>query len=130
MLGYLDGAAPAEWVATGDLVELADDRVRLRGRANDTINVGGFKVNPAEVEAIVREVAGVAEACVVGHKSSISGQLVKVVLCVAPGTDPAAIKREVTRRCSERLPGHMTPRLFEVVDRLETSMAQKLVRRT
>jgi len=129
MLGYAGGAAPAEWVATGDLVDVADGRVRFRGRANEIINVGGFKVSPAEVEAVVREVAGVAEAWVVGHKSSITGQLVKAVLCLAPGADAAQVKRDVAARCAQRLPGHMTPRIFEVAERAETSSTQKLVRR-
>ena len=129
MLGYAGGAAPGEWVATGDLVEVADGRVRFRGRANEIINVGGFKVSPAEVEAVVREVAGVAEAWVVGHKSSITGQLVKAVLCLAPGADAAQVKRDVAARCAQRLPSHMAPRIFELAERAETSSTQKLVRR-
>ena len=128
MLGYVDGAEPADWIATGDLVEIVDGRARFRGRASEIINVGGFKVNPAVVEAVVREVEGVTEVWVVGHKSSIAGQLVKAVMCLEPGTDLATVKREVTRRCAERLPSHMTPRLFELVDRAETSVTQKRVR--
>lgn len=128
MLGYAGGPEPGDWIATGDLVEVIEGRARFRGRASEIINVGGFKVNPAVVEAVVREIEGVTEVWVVGHKSSIAGQLVKAVLCLAPGTDLAAVKREVARRCAERLPSHMTPRLFELVEDGETSLTQKRVR--
>ena len=60
VLGYLnadDGGLEADgWYRTGDLVETDDhDNLRIIGRASAVINVGGQKVHPSEVEAILNE---------------------------------------------------------------------------
>jgi acyl-CoA synthetase (AMP-forming)/AMP-acid ligase II len=130
MLAYAAAVAPAgdDWVATGDLVEVRGGRVLFRGRASDVINVGGFKVHPADVEAVIREVPGVRDVCVVGRKSSIAGHLVKAIVCTAPGVDRAALQAAIAQRCNIALPRHMVPRLFEMCDELPRTAAQKLSR--
>jgi acyl-CoA synthetase (AMP-forming)/AMP-acid ligase II len=128
MLGYLGADAPGEWFETGDLVEVTAGRARFRGRVTEVINVGGFKVHPAEVEAVVRQSVGVADAWVVGHASSITGQVVKAMICLVDGADFDEVTRDVRRRCAARLPAHMVPRLFQPVDRAELSPGQKLKR--
>jgi acyl-coenzyme A synthetase/AMP-(fatty) acid ligase len=131
MLDYV-GEAPAaprdEWVATGDLIAVEGGRAKFRGRASDVINVGGYKVNPVEVEAVIRSVAGVRDACLVGHQSSIVGNLPKAIITPEPDADRAALQAEITRRCAEQLAPYMVPRLFEFTERLERSIAQKRVR--
>ncbi|WP_169926773.1 class I adenylate-forming enzyme family protein [Massilia putida] len=55
------------WMRTTDLAEIdADGFVFIRGRADDAIVRGGFKVLPREVEAIFRKHPAVKDACVVG----------------------------------------------------------------
>jgi acyl-coenzyme A synthetase/AMP-(fatty) acid ligase len=128
MLGYVGGSAPEDWVATGDLVEVSQDRVRFLGRTNEVINVGGFKVYPADVEVVVRGVAGVVDACVIGHNSSITGQIVKAIVYVESGRDREDIRRAVVQACAAQLPPHMVPRLYEMTDRADASPTHKLVR--
>ena len=60
VLGYLNASMDPftedGWFKTGDLVdELKDGYIRIIGRKNDLINVGGEKVLPAEVESILME---------------------------------------------------------------------------
>jgi len=58
MLGYY-GEPPVDpdaWRATGDLVDVVDDRIVFRGRTSEVINVGGVKVHPLPVEEIVSNV--------------------------------------------------------------------------
>jgi acyl-coenzyme A synthetase/AMP-(fatty) acid ligase len=130
MVSYVgDDAAPAdEWVATGDLVEIVDGRALFRGRTTDVINVGGYKVNPLAIEAVIREIEGVRDVLVIGRKSSITGHLIKAVVCGESTVDPAALQEAITRLCTERLPAYMVPRLFEFVDQLERTAAQKVAR--
>lgn len=71
MAGYLDenGIAPAVdaqgWYATGDLARLDEaGRIHLAGRTGEVVNVLGFKVLPLEVEEVLRELPGVADAAV------------------------------------------------------------------
>lgn len=130
MLRYFDGAAPAEdeWVSTGDLVEVVDGRVRFRGRKNDVFNVGGSKVNPIEVEAVVRNVPGVLDVVVLAHRSSILGALPKAIVRASPGADRLALEHSIATHCARRLPPYMVPRLFEFRETLDPGTAQKAVR--
>ena len=79
MLGYLNAPSPFTadgWYQTGDRVEVKDDLIRFLGRDSDVINVGGQKVFPAEVEAAIRELDGVAEVSVFGAPHPILGAMV------------------------------------------------------
>jgi acyl-CoA synthetase (AMP-forming)/AMP-acid ligase II len=132
MLGYSGEEPPGPddgWIKTGDLVTVEGGRALFRGRLSDLINVGGHKVNPVEVEAVMAGVEGVREARLVGHPSSLVGNLPKAIVAVEPAADRAAVQAEIVRRCSAQLARHMVPRLFEFTDRLERSVAQKAVRR-
>jgi acyl-coenzyme A synthetase/AMP-(fatty) acid ligase len=64
MLGYLNAPSPFTddgWFMTGDAVEQQGESFRILGRASDLINVGGRKVYPAEVEAVIAEVENVQD---------------------------------------------------------------------
>ena len=133
MLGY-DGRVALRdqgegWFATGDLVEVQGDRVLFRGRNSDVINVGGRKVMPADVEAVLRSIPGVAEVRVYGRKSSLAGQLVAADLVLAAGADAEMTKREAERVAREKLASYQVPRSINVVDQIARSEVFKILRR-
>src|SRR5207247_5553917 len=79
MLGYLNAPSPFSedgWFRTGDAVETDGDYFRILGRKSELINVGGAKVYPQEVEAVILELAEVAEATVWGAPNPITGNIV------------------------------------------------------
>jgi acyl-CoA synthetase (AMP-forming)/AMP-acid ligase II len=117
------------WFATGDLVEVRGDRVVFRGRNSDVINVGGRKVMPAEVEAVLRSVPGVGEVRVYARKSSLAGYLVAADLVLASGADPERTKAEAQRIAREKLAPHQVPRWVNVVAEIPRSEAFKTLRR-
>ncbi len=94
--GYLD--APEEtamvlrdgWFRTSDLGRLdAQGRLQVLGRADDVIVTGGLNVVPAEVEAVISGLPGVAAACVVGLPDPDWGERVTaVVIPTDPGQPP------------------------------------------
>jgi acyl-CoA synthetase (AMP-forming)/AMP-acid ligase II len=58
---------PGRWMRTTDLAEIdADGFLYIRGRADDAIIRGGFKVLPPDVEAAIRKHPSVKDVCVVG----------------------------------------------------------------
>ncbi len=79
-LGYLgEGGALADadgFVDTGDMVELRGDRYYFVGRREGVINVGGQKVHPEEVEAVINQHPAVQIARVRGRRSPITGAIV------------------------------------------------------
>ncbi len=127
--GHGDAAPQAQWFATGDLVRLEGDRYYFVGRRSDIINVGGNKVSPVEVEAVLTSVPGVAAARVFAKKSSVAGQLVVAQIVVDRAYDAAAVKAAVVAAGVERLLAHQRPRMIEVVNEIELSDAGKVVRK-
>lgn len=122
------GSDAVEWSYTGDLVEVAGDRVQFVGRDTDIINVGGYKVNPTKVEQILRQVRAVADVRVFGQSSSVTGQIVACDITVAAGFDPEAAQRAVREAAMEKLDRYHLPRIINVVDKIELTPAGKVRR--
>lgn len=113
---------------TGDLAALsAAGELTLLGRAKLLIDVGGAKVNPLEVEAILAEHPGVA-TCVV-LPLALSETIRKVRAIVVP-TDPAGPPSATELRdfVRQRLARHKVPRLIEFRDGLPRTPAGKIAR--
>jgi len=119
----------SRWLATGDLVEVADGRVRFGGRKSEIINVGGHKVSPVEVESALRRVPGIADLCVYPVASSLAGQMVAADLVLAPGSRPEEARQAIARECAARLASCQRPRILRFVDRLAVLESGKLDRR-
>jgi acyl-coenzyme A synthetase/AMP-(fatty) acid ligase len=117
-----------DWFATGDLVEIREGRAHFVGRTTDIINVGGVKVSPLDVEAVLRTVAEVADCRVYGVSSSIAGRLVACDLVPAPGVSEDAARKAAAAACVERLSSAQRPRKFHIVPAIETTAAGKVRR--
>ena len=113
------------WLRTGDLVRLEGARVQFAGRRDTTINVGGMKVLPLEVEEALLAVEGVAEACVSGTASPITGQLVVAEIVVEPGADRQMVAKAAAAHARAHLAAYKVPRSIRVVDSIATSQAGK-----
>jgi len=126
---------PDGFVDTGDRVEAREGRYYFMGRRGGVINVGGMKVHPEEVEAVINTHPWVRMSLVKARRNPITGAVVTadVVLAEessAPGPRPAAaeLMRELTERCRQTLAAHKVPALIRIVPALEISAAGKLVR--
>ncbi|HMO49020.1 MAG TPA: malonyl-CoA synthase [Rubrivivax sp.] len=82
------------WFKTGDVGKLGSDgRVSIVGRSKDLIISGGYNVYPAEIEACINEMPGVAESAVIGVPHADFGEAVVAVVVPKPAAtlDGAAI---------------------------------------
>ena len=95
---------------------------------DDLINVGGYKVSPHLVENIIRKLDSIVEAMVVPQKNSISGNLVKAIICLKPGEDQQNVRKEILKVCKAELPSYCIPRLLEFVNKITLTETQKLKR--
>jgi long-chain acyl-CoA synthetase len=129
-LGYVPEGGPdlgGGRFVTGDLGSIDDEgRLRLLGRVDRMINVGGRKVNPADVEAVLRGVPGVRQVVVFGAPDRHRGQLVCACVVAARGVT----RETILAACTPRLARFKVPRRIELVDRIPVSARGKTVRKT
>ena len=123
------------FVDTGDRIEVRAGRCHFAGRIGGVINVGGLKVHPEEVEAVINSHPWVHMSRVKARRNPITGAVVsaEVVLADHAGDRserPAAdtLKREITETCRHGLATHKVPAMITFVDSLEVSASGKLVR--
>ncbi len=126
--GYVDGAPALDrdgWYVTGDRGRFDEHGfLHVLGRASDLIISGGENVDPLEVEAALRDLPGVRDACVFGVPDREWGERVAAVV-VGDDVDPAALDAALR----ERLARFKLPRLYARADALPLTRAGKLDRR-
>lgn len=96
------------WFATGDLAETdAAGRVHLRGRKTSVLNVGGMKVFPEEVEAVINRHPAVSRCKVAGLPHTVLGTVPAVEVILAEGHHVTA--RELVTWCRDALSAYKVP---------------------
>ena len=114
---------------SGDLGQVdLHGRLLLVGRKQSTINIGSYKVDAAEVEATLLEMAGVREVAVVGVDIPPIGTMLKAVLAInlAQGS---LRESDIRAFCRQRLAMFKVPRIFEFVPALPRDAMGKVLRR-
>ena len=118
------------FVDTGDMVELRGDRYYFVGRRGGIINIGGLKVHPEEIEAVINRHAAVRMSRAKSRRSPITGAIVVAdVILIADGTArPADIRDEILSDCRASLASHKVPAVIRFVEALDVTPAGKLAR--
>ena len=117
------------WLITGDRAAPRGDRVIFLGRADSTINVGGMKVSPEEIEATLLEVRGVADVHAYGKKNPVTGFLVSADIVLEEFAEPEVVRGAVAKHARSRLDAYKVPRVIRFIDRIERSETGKKTRR-
>lgn len=132
---YIEGQtalADAEgFVDTGDMVELRGGRFYFAGRRDGTINIGGQKVHPEEVESVINRHPRVRMSLVRPRKNPLLGALIvaEVVLETGPASDESrGIENEILQLCRSTLPQYKVPAFIKVVTELAVASTGKIVR--
>jgi acetyl-CoA synthetase len=99
------------------------------GRSDDVIVTSGYNVGPVEVENVLLEHPGVAEAACVAAPDPARGSIVRAVVVRSPGAPPAdQLTRELQDAVRQRLGRHAYPRAVDYVDTLPRTETGKLKR--
>ena len=125
-----DGAGGPDadgWFRTSDVGFVdSDGDLHLVDRANDLVIVNGFNVYPHEVEQVLNEHPSVAEAAVVGVPDPRTGEAVKAVLVLRPGTELTV--EQLRGHCATRLARFKIPTVVRFADQLPHSATGKITR--
>ncbi|KAJ8683404.1 hypothetical protein QAD02_019196 [Eretmocerus hayati] len=112
MNGYLDNEAATKevidtdgWLHTGDVVYYDEDEYfYIVDRTKELIKVKGNQVSPTELESLILEIPGVADAAVIGIPDAVAGELPKAFVVKKPGFDkitPDHVQEFVTSKVAE-----------------------------
>jgi acyl-CoA synthetase (AMP-forming)/AMP-acid ligase II len=112
------------WSLTGDMGTVANDgSITLLGRGSISINTGGEKVYPEEVEAVLRRNDAVYDVIVVGTPDERWGQRVVAVVQATPGTEPT--EEDLRAQARRSLAGFKVPKQVIFVDNVVRSPTGK-----
>ena len=119
------------FVDTGDMLELRGDRYYFVGRRDGSINVGGLKVNPEEVEAVINRHPQVWMSLVQTRKNPITGAVVVADVVLrqdSNGQQGPELKDEIFELCRRALPRHKVPARIRFVAELTVAASGKMAR--
>jgi acyl-coenzyme A synthetase/AMP-(fatty) acid ligase len=121
------------FVDTGDVVERRGDRYYFLGRRGGIINVGGLKVHPEEVEAVINRHPAVRMSAVRSRRNPITGSIVVADVVLKARADSAPVptgelKEEILQICRDALDDHKVPAAIRFVADLDIGAAGKLTR--
>ncbi len=121
---------PNVWVH-GDFAAIDEDgQWYILGRSDDTINVAGKRVGPAEVESVLVSHPAVAEAAAVGVPDEVKGQAVVAFVVLQPGYSPSEELRQALRQLVAREMGKpLAPKDVRFVRDIPKTRNAKVMRR-
>jgi amino acid adenylation domain-containing protein len=124
-----DASPSARLYRTGDLARYRPDgALEFLGRIDDQVKLRGYRIELGEIEAILAEHSAVREAVVLARDGEAGNR--RLVACVTgrPGAAPLD-RNELRRFLRERLPDHMVPGAFIVLDEMPLTTNKKIDRR-
>lgn len=113
------------WFRSGDAGYLRDGYLFIHDRVKDMIISGGENVYPAEIENVLMQHAGVADAAVIGVPSERWGETVKAIVTRA---DPALTEEEVMSFCRQHLAHYKCPTSVDWMDSIPRNPSGKILK--
>jgi acetyl-CoA synthetase len=120
-----------DWCLTGDVaVEDADGYIWYKGREDDLISSGGYRIGPTDIEDCLMKHRAVLMAAAVGCPDPVRGEIVRAFVVPTPETSPSpALADEIHGFVGERLAWYQAPREIVFVDELPLTATGKIIRR-
>lgn len=118
-----------DYYHSGDLIEWVnkeDGIFRFKSRKNELINVGGYKVNPSDVEYAINAIDGVKQSIVYGKENSVLGNVLIAEVVLEKGVMITDI--DIRKRLKEQLQDFKIPRKIKFVNSLSLTRTGKLKR--
>jgi fatty-acyl-CoA synthase len=119
------------WFRTGDLAYVDEDGYFFMvDRLKRMINASGFKVWPAEVEALMYQHPAIQEACVISAKDPHRGETVKAIVVIKEAQRGKVTEQDIVDWAHANMAAYKSPRIVEFVDTLPKSATGKVMWRS
>ena len=113
---------------TGDLGKIDEEGYFfITDRLKRMINASGFKVWPAEVEALLYDHPDIQEACIIGSKDPYRGETVKAMVVLMEKSKGKVTEQEIVDWAKQHMAAYKAPKLVEFVDALPKSGSGKVM---
>lgn len=109
---------------TGDIVEVNENKLYIRGRVDDFLNVAGLKVYAKEIENTILEIEGVREVIVLGQKNKEEGDVINAFI-VGEGL----CENKIKMYCKRNLSDYKIPRNIFFVDEIPKNNIGKILKK-
>lgn len=116
-----------EWYNTGDLIEIVSKsplKFRFISRKSEMINVGGYKVNPSEVEEVILSIPGLKNVKVFAKTNSVLGNIV----CCEIVSEIQYSEAEIRKNLQSKLQEFKIPRIIKFVEEISLTRTGKIKR--
>ena len=116
MLGYYKNDAETNlaikdgWLYTGDIAKMDDDGyIYLVARKKEILKVGGKRVSPKEIEAIILSIAEIVDCTITGYDDDLLGEAILATIVIDYKIDESTIKEKILQVCSKNLSFYKIP---------------------
>jgi len=127
LIGEFDYNKDDEWYKTGDIVEYMDGKLKFLQRNNDFINIGGYKVNPLEVEEEILKMNNIIDVLVYGIDNKLMGKI--LVADVVLEQKEENINKRIFNHLNDKLQNWKIPRVINIKNNIQKTSTGKKVRK-
>ena len=135
MLGYFKDEEGTKntiregWLYTGDLGTVdKDGYIFLTARKKEIIKVGGKRISPKEIEAVILELPEVVDCTIEGVEDELLGEALKATIVIRPEIGQDTMLDMIRQHCSRHLALYKVPQIFELKEQLVISATGKKIK--
>jgi len=135
MIGYLNddestsAAIKDGWLHTGDLGTIDDEGfIYLTARKKEIIKVGGKRISPKEIEAVIMELPEIIDCSVEGVEDKLLGEALKATIIINKESNGSISEETIKRHCSKNLALYKIPHIYEFKDQILISATGKKIK--
>jgi acyl-CoA synthetase (AMP-forming)/AMP-acid ligase II len=117
------------WLYTGDLGTVDEDGyIFLTARKKEIIKVGGKRISPKEIEAVILEIPEVVDCTIEGVEDQLLGEALKATIVVRSDNGREMMIDKIKQHCASHLALYKVPQLFELKEQLVISATGKKIK--
>lgn len=135
MLGYYKDeigtklAIKKGWLHTGDIAKVDEDGfIYIVARKKEIIKVGGKRVSPKEIEAVISSISEVVDCTVTGFEDELLGEAIQATVVLRSIKDKNVMKEKILKECSEKLSLYKIPQKVEFKKSIGMSATGKKIK--
>jgi len=114
------------WYRTGDLVEKNNENeFKFIARKDEIINVGGYKVNPHEIEEEIKRLDDIVDVVVKGRKNGVTGNILVAEIIYNGDLEEKKIEEEILNLLKINFQNWKIPRIFNIVKDVKQTRTSK-----